>query len=121
MRRIKVEGTIWSIVPPILAIIMVLVTRRVLVSLGVGIVASAFFIASFNFPESFSLIWESFKLVFVEDGALNTGNVYILLFVLMLGILTAFVSMMGGTKAFGDWMIKRVRTRSSSQDRKSVV
>src|SRR5690625_709557 len=33
----------------------------------------------------------------------------------MLGIMTAFVSMMGGTKAFGDWMIKRVRTRSSSQ------
>ncbi|MBU5465454.1 Na+/H+ antiporter NhaC family protein [Virgibacillus sp. MSJ-26] len=109
------DNTIWSLVPPILAIIMVLVTRRVLLSLGVGIIASAFFIASFNFPESFSLIWESFRLVFVEDNALNTGNVYILLFVLMLGIMTAFVSMMGGTKAFGDWMIKRVRTRSSSQ------
>src|SRR5690625_3246857 len=89
------DNTIWSLVPPILAIIMVLVTRRVLLSLGVGIIASAFFIASFNFPESFSLIWESFRLVFVEDNALNTGNVYILLFVLMLGIMTAFVSMMG--------------------------
>lgn len=109
------ENTIWSLVPPLLAIIMVLLTRRVLVSLGVGIVAAAFFIASFNFIDSLALIWESFKGVFVADGALNTWNVYILLFVLMLGILTAFVSMMGGTKAFGDWMIRRVKTRAGAQ------
>src|SRR5699024_2152053 len=57
----------------------------------------------------------SFKLVFVEDGALNTWNVYILLFVLLLGILTSFVSMMGGTHAFGEWMIKRVKTRAGAQ------
>src|SRR5690625_2290338 len=100
------ENTIWSLVPPLLAIIMVLLTKRVLVSLGVGIIAAAFFIASFNVVDSLALIWESFKGVFVEDGALNTWNVYILMFVLMLGILTAFVSMMGGTKAFGDWMIR---------------
>src|SRR5690625_7401591 len=107
------DNTIWSLVPPILAIIMVLVTRRVLLSLGVGIIASAFFIASFNFPESLSLIWESFKLVFVEDGALNTGYVYILLFVLMIGILTAFVCMMVVTNAYGDWIINRDIMRST--------
>lgn len=109
------ENTIWSLVPPILAIVMVLLTRRVLLSLGVGIIASAFFIASFQLTDSLLLVWESFKLVFVEDGAVNTWNVYILLFVLMLGIITAFVSMMGGTKAFGDWMIKRVKTRAGAQ------
>src|SRR5699024_8631434 len=92
-----------------------LLTRRVLLSLGVGIVAAAFFIASFQFTESMSLIWEAFKGVFVDEGALNTGNVFILLFILMLGVLTAFVSMMGGTKAFGDWMIKRVKTRAGAQ------
>lgn len=109
------ENTIWSLVPPLLAIIMVLLTKRVLVSLGVGIVAAAFFIASFNVFDSLTLVWESFKGVFVEDGALNTWNVYILLFVLMLGVLTAFVSMMGGTKAFGDWMIRHVKTRTGAQ------
>ncbi|HLQ70246.1 MAG TPA: Na+/H+ antiporter NhaC family protein, partial [Bacillota bacterium] len=109
------DNTIWSLVPPILAIAMVLLTRRVLLSLGVGIVAAAFFIASFHFTESVSLIWESFKGVFVDEGALNTGNVFILIFILILGILTAFVSMMGGTKAFGDWMIKRVKTRAGAQ------
>src|SRR5699024_6011536 len=109
------DNTMWTLVPPILAIIMVLLTRRVLISLGVGIIDEAFFVANFNFLESLSLVWESFKLVFVEEGALNTGNIYILLFVLMLGILTAFVSTMGGTRAFGDWMIKRVKTRVGAQ------
>src|SRR5690625_1682880 len=109
------DNTIWSLVPPLLAIIMVLLTRRVLVSLGAGIIAAAFFIAGFHLQESLLLVWTAFKGVFVEDGALNTWNVNILLFVLMLGILTAFVSLMGGTKAFGDWMIQRVKTRAGAQ------
>src|SRR5690625_7496565 len=91
------DNTIWSLVPPILAIIMVLVTRRVLLSLGVGIIASAFFIASFNFPESFSLIWESFNLVFVVYNALTSGIVYILLLVLILDMITALVCLIVGT------------------------
>lgn len=109
------EGTFWSLLPPILAIVMVLLTKRVLLSLGVGIVAAAFFIGSFNILESLTLVWEAFKGVFVADGALNTWNIYILLFVLMLGILTAFVSMMGGTRAFAEWMIRRVKTRAGAQ------
>ncbi|MFC4556788.1 Na+/H+ antiporter NhaC family protein [Virgibacillus kekensis] len=109
------ENTIWSLVPPLLAIVMVLITKRVLLSLGIGIVAAALFAASFNMGGTLSLIWQSFKGTFVADGALNTWNVYILLFVLMLGIITAFISMMGGTKAFGDWMIKRVKTRAGAQ------
>lgn len=108
-------NTIWSLLPPILAIAMVLVTRRVLLSLGVGIVAAALFIASFNIQESLILLWESFKQVFVDEGALNTDKVYLLIFILLLGILTAFVSMMGGTKAFGDWMIKHVKTRPGAK------
>lgn len=107
--------TIWSLVPPILAIVMVLLTRRVILSLAVGIVAATFFIQSFHFMDSITSVWEAFFGVFVDDGALNTWNVYILLFVLILGILTAFMSMMGGTRAFAEWAIKRVKTRTGAQ------
>lgn len=107
--------TVWSLIPPVLAILMVLLTRRVLLSLGVGIIASALFTANFNLVESLSLMLGAFKDVFIEDGGINTWNIYILLFILMLGIITAFVSMMGGTKAFGDWMINRVKTRTGAQ------
>jgi Na+/H+ antiporter NhaC len=107
--------SIWSLLPPILAIAMVLLTRRVILSLGVGVVAAAFFIESFHFMGSLTTIWEAFKGVFVDEGALNTWNVYILLFVLTLGIITAFVSMMGGSRAFAEWAIKRVKTRTGAQ------
>lgn len=106
--------TFWSLIPPLLAIGMVLLTRRVLLSLGVGIVASALFVKSFHLTDSFSLIWSAFRSVFWEEGSVNTWNVFILLFVLMLGILTAFVGMMGGTQAFGEWMVKRVKTRAGA-------
>ncbi|MFZ3580001.1 Na+/H+ antiporter NhaC family protein, partial [Virgibacillus sp. DJP39] len=109
------ENTIWSLVPPLLAIIMVLLTKRVLLSLGVGIIAAALFIQSFNVAGSLGLIWEAFKGIFVADGQLNQWNVFILLFVLILGILTAFISMMGGTRAFGEWMITRVKSRAGAQ------
>lgn len=115
------ENTIWSLVPPLLAIIMVLLTKRVMLSLGIGIIAAAFFIESFNVLASLAAIWEAFKGVFVADGALNQWNVFILLFVLMLGVLTAFVSMMGGTRAFGEWMITKVKTRAGAQIMTAVL
>lgn len=107
--------SIWSIIPPILAIIMVLITRRVLLSLGIGIIASALFITSFQVSEAGMYVFDAFKGVFIEEGGLNTWNVYIIIFLLLLGVLTRFVSMMGGTQAFGDWMIQRVRTRTGAQ------
>ncbi|MGX4670350.1 Na+/H+ antiporter NhaC family protein [Cerasibacillus sp. JNUCC 74] len=109
------ENTFWSLIPPILAIVMVLLTKRVLLSLGVGIITAALFIASFHIGESLLFVWEAFKGVFVEEGQPNTWNIFILLFVLMLGILTTLVTMMGGTRSFADWMIRRVKTRAAAQ------
>ncbi|QHS23623.1 Na+/H+ antiporter NhaC family protein [Virgibacillus sp. MSP4-1] len=109
------EETIYSLIPPIIAIVMVLLTRRVLISLGIGILSAGILLSGFQFKGTVSVIWESFKGVFVDGGSLNTWNVYILLFILMLGILTAFVSMMGGSRAFGAWMIRRVRSRVGAQ------
>lgn len=105
----------WSLIPPLLAIVMVLLTRRVLISLGAGIVASALFIAHFNAVESIRLMFDALKGVFLEDGSLNTWNVYIIFFIFLLGMITSLVGMMGGTKAFGDWMIQRVKTRAGAQ------
>src|SRR5690625_8044556 len=111
----KMENTIWSLVPPIIAIVMVLVTKRVLLSLGVGIITSALFLTKFHIVEAGKYVYESFKVSFVEDGSLNTWGIFILLFILSLGILTSFITLLGGTRAFGDWMIKRIKTRQGAQ------
>lgn len=108
------SGTIFSILPPIVAIVMVLITRRVLLSLGVGIVLGAFLVHSFAPASSLALLWKSFQVTFWDEG-LNTYNVYILLFLLLLGIITAFVSLSGGSKAFADWAVKRIKTQRGAK------
>lgn len=112
--ELVLQNTIFSLLPPLLAIIMVLVTKRVILSLGVGIVSAALLVKSFAPVESFVLLWESFKTSFWEEG-LNTYNIYILLFILLLGVVTAFVSLSGGSTAFAAWAVKRIKTRRGSK------
>ncbi len=109
------ENTIYSILPPVLAILMVVVTRKVLLSLGVGIVAAAFLLANFNLGQTGAIVWDALIGIFISEGALNTSSVYIILFLLLLGIITAFISISGGSRAFGDWAMKRVKTPVGAQ------
>ncbi|APH03796.1 Na+/H+ antiporter NhaC family protein [Bacillus weihaiensis] len=108
-------GTIFSIIPPLIAIIMVVLTRRVLLSLGVGIVSAALILKEFSIIDSGKAIFNAVKAIFISDGALNTWNVYIILFLLILGIITALISISGGSRAFGEWAQKRVKTRVGAQ------
>lgn len=104
-----------SVLPPLLAILMAILTRRVLLSLGVGIVSAAFILSEYKIGASLEIIYEAIKAVFISDGAFNTWNVYIILFLLILGVITAFISISGGSRAFGEWAIKRVKTRVGAQ------
>lgn len=108
------SGTIFSILPPILAIVMVLITRRVLLSLGAGILLGAFLIHSFAPAKSVATLWDSFQVTF-WDGGLNTYNVFILLFLFLLGIITAFISLTGGSRAFAEWAVNRIKTRRGAK------
>ena len=62
-------GTWVSILPPLIAIVMVFATKRVLLSLGAGIVAGALLAASFAPVESLKNLWESVKATFWDGGA----------------------------------------------------
>ncbi|MDX5474800.1 MAG: Na+/H+ antiporter NhaC family protein [Bacillaceae bacterium] len=111
------EATIFSLIPPVLAIIMVILTRRVLISLGTGIVAAALLLAEFNPIEMATIIFNAVLAIFysVDDRAIETWYVYILLFLIILGIITAFISILGGSRAFGEWALERVKTRRGSK------
>ncbi len=118
------SGTIYSIIPPIIALLMVVLTRRVLLSLGVGIVSAALLLhgdilksegVGAWLQDVFLTIWSSIKAVFVSEGSLNTWNVYIILFLFLLGIITAFISISGGSRAFGEWAQSKVKTRTGAQ------
>lgn len=106
---------ILTILPPVLAIALVLLTRRVLLSLGVGVVAGAMLIADFAPLRTLRLTWSALLVIFWDEGSVNTGYVYILLFCLMLGIIAALILMSGGTQAFSDWAVRRITTRRGAK------
>ncbi|MEC5424958.1 Na+/H+ antiporter NhaC family protein [Virgibacillus sp. C22-A2] len=115
------EGTLFSLFPALLMLILVLLTRKVLLSLGAGIVIGVLFIHDFAIINSLKEIWLIFYEIFISDGSLNTGNILLLSFLLLLGIMTAFLQASGGSRAFGEWMIKRVKTRTGAQVMTAVL
>lgn len=109
------EGTIFSIIPPLAMLILVLLTRKVLPSLGIGIIIGALFIHDFNILDTLKEIWFVFSEIFVADGRIDVGNILLLSFLLLLGVMTALLQASGGSQAFGEWMLKRVKTRTGAQ------
>ncbi|SHG42046.1 Na+/H+ antiporter NhaC family protein [Ornithinibacillus halophilus] len=108
-------GTIYSIIPALIMLILVLLTRKVLLSLGAGIVVGALFIHEYDLLQSINEIWTNFYTIFYSGGGFETGNIQLLSFLLLLGIMTAFLQASGGSKAFGDWVIHRIKTRRGAQ------
>ncbi|RKQ29609.1 Na+/H+ antiporter NhaC family protein [Oceanobacillus halophilus] len=109
------EGTFYSIIPAIIMLVLVIITRKVLLSLGAGIIIGALFIHEFNILGTIQEIWIVFYEIFISDGALNTGNLLLIGFLLLLGMMTAFLQASGGSRAFGEWMMDRVKTRRGAQ------
>ncbi|MFK2826493.1 Na+/H+ antiporter NhaC family protein [Bacillus sp. B190/17] len=109
------ENTIFSLIPPVLAIVMVILTKRVLLSLGAGVFASALLLANFQVGETFRIMWGAFSGNIYADGEWSTWNIYIIIFLLLLGVITAFINISGGSRAFGEWAVQRVKTRAGAQ------
>lgn len=103
-----------SLLAPAVAILLAVITRRVLWSLGAGILAGALLLTGLNPLITLRRIFDGFVEVFWNDG-LNLNYIYILLFLLVLGIITSLISISGGARAFGEWARKRVKTRQGSQ------
>ncbi|KHE72040.1 Na+/H+ antiporter NhaC family protein, partial [Halobacillus sp. BBL2006] len=109
------EGTIYSLIPAVLMLLLVLFTRKVILSLGIGIIVGAFMLTQLDIGAGLSLIWSLFATIFVSEGSLNTGNLYLLTFLFLLGITTAFMTASGGSQAFGKWAVERIRTRRGAK------
>ncbi|SET34659.1 Na+/H+ antiporter NhaC [Oceanobacillus limi] len=109
------EGTIFSIIPALIMLILVLLTRKVLLSLGAGIVIGALLIHDFSIITALKEIGAIFIGIFVSGGEWNTGDLLLIGFLLLLGVMTALLQATGGSRAFGEWMIKRIKTRTGAQ------
>jgi len=98
-----------SILPPVIALGLAIITRRVLLSLGVGIALGALLLANFVPIEALTYVFTTVKGVIIEDGGINTWNMSIVAFLLLLGMMTALLTLSGGTRAFAEWALKHIK------------
>lgn len=103
-----------TILPPLIAIVLAIITRKVLLSLGLGIVAAGVLLADFQPAQSLLNIWNAFFKNFYDDG-LNIGSIYILVFLILLGVITALILMSGGSAAFSAWAAAKIKGRRGAQ------
>ena len=104
-------STFMALAPPIIAIVLALVTKEVYSSLFIGVLAGALLYSNFNLIGAIDAI--------VNDGLIaNVGdswNAGILIFLVLLGIMVALVNAAGGSAAFGRWAKAHVKTKAGAQ------
>ncbi|QPK80596.1 Na+/H+ antiporter NhaC family protein [Schaalia sp. ZJ405] len=106
---------ILTILPPLLAIVLVIWTKKVIPSLLSGIVLAALLLADAGIAGTFINVWNAFSHLFWADGAVEWYYVQIIIFLMTLGIITSFVLMSGGTSAFTEWAMTKIRSRRGAQ------
>lgn len=104
-------GTFWSLVPPIIAIALALITKEVHSSLFAGILVGAFFIANGNPVSAMHTMVDDGFVAVLSDG----WNVGIMIFTILLGVVSALSFKAGGTVAYGKWALKSIKTRKAAQ------
>ncbi len=100
-----------SLLPPIIAIVLALITKEVYSSLILGILAGGVIYAGFNFEGIMNHV--------VQDGFIgnlaDSWNIGIIIFLVILGALVAMMNKAGGSAAFGRWAVKHIKSRLGAQ------
>ena len=100
-------GTFWALVPPIVAIVLALITKETYSSLFLGILVGALFAAGFSPVGALDTMINDGFIGAIADG----WNAGIFMFLVLLGIMVALINAAGGSAAFGRWAVKHVHTR----------
>ena len=97
--------TIWSLLPPVIAIGLALITKEVYSSLLIGIIAGALMHTKFNVLGTVDTV--------INDGLIAslTGCAGIFIFLVLLGMLVALINKTGASAAFGRWASKNIKSR----------
>ena len=103
--------TVWSLLPPIIAIGLALITKEVYSSLFVGIVIGGLLYSNFSFEGTLTHVFND-GIVAVLADAYNVG---ILIFLVILGIMVVMMNKAGGSAAFGRWASSHIKTRAGAQ------
>ena len=121
----EIFGTAWALLPPIIAIVLALITKETYSSLIVGIIVGALLLAIGSGGDILTGTINNVILGTVGEGddAVGVGlitaisdpwNAGIFIFLVMLGVMVALVNVAGGSAAFGRWAAKHIKSRVGS-------
>lgn len=98
-------GTWWSLVPPLLAIVLAFLTKEVYSSLFVGVAVGALLYTGFSPWDSFVSFFEIMK---------DSMNLNILIFDVLLGMIIVLMAKSGGSAAYGNWAGSKIKSKKSA-------
>ena len=104
-------ATFWSLVPPVVAIVLALITKEVYSSLFLGILVGALLYSGGNFEKTVNQIFSGGMISVLS----STSNVGILVFLVILGTMVCLMNRAGGSAAFGRWAGKHIKTRVGAE------
>ncbi|MBQ3573412.1 MAG: Na+/H+ antiporter NhaC family protein, partial [Clostridia bacterium] len=100
-----------ALLPPIIAIVLALITKEVYSSLFIGILAGALMYANFSFTGTIDHMFADGFIASIADSY----NIGILLFLVVLGAIVSLMNKSGGSAAFGRWATKHIKSRVGAQ------
>ena len=102
-------GTVWSLLPPVVAIVLALISKEVYSSLFIGVLVGTLLYTQFN-P------WKTVVEIASGDlGIVANADFSIVMFLVLLGIMVDLMNKGGGSAAFGRWATKSVKSRAGAQ------
>lgn len=104
-------ATFWALVPPIVAIVLALITKEVYSSLFIGILVGGLFYSGFSFEGTLTHIFSNGFVAVLSDPY----NVGILIFLVILGAMVSLMNRAGGSAAFGRFAKAKIKTRAGAQ------
>lgn len=108
------NATIWSILPPVIAIVLALLTKEVYMSLLIGILSGSFLytlgLGLSRVETGITTVETTFQIMGDKIG----GNVDIVIFLVLLGILVALITKSGASKAYGSWASNSIKSKKGA-------
>ena len=108
------NATIWSIFPPVIAIVLALLTKEVYMSLLIGILSGSFLytlgLGLSRVETGITTVEATFQIMGDKIG----GNVDIVIFLVLLGILVALITKSGASKAYGSWASNSIKSKKGA-------
>ncbi len=104
-------GTVWALLPPVIAIGLALITKEVYSSLFVGILMGGLLYSAYSFEGTVLHVFQDGIVSVLSDGY----NIGILVFLVILGAMVSLMNKAGGSAAFGRWAAQHIKTRVGAQ------